>query len=429
MPITFSAWWLLPLVLPVLLLGEWLIARFRLLARFNIPVPVVGGLVVCVIMLLINLASRTPVNFATKVAAPWWTWVVAVEPEWLRDPARSLNLPFLVGFFTCLGLGATWRVVKAGSLQLLVFWGLSTALAVLQNLVGVGLANALGVSPLLGIMCGGVTLTGGHGTALGFAAEFQKAGLEAAAVIGVAAATFGVISGALVGGPVATRLIETRGLRSSDAPTGDPGGATGPDPEPTFLAQLRGLRSLGRRLLAAGLILAVCFKAGAWLGYALQKAGLLFPAYMGSMLVGVVFRNVHDALGLSWITSETIDRLGGVFLAVFLAMTMASLNLVDLAATAAPMLIILAAQVALMAAFAFWITFRMMGRDYDAAVMAAGQCGFGLGATSNAMATMLMIVQKHGPARRAFIIVPTTGALLIDVTNAFSITAFLNFFR
>lgn len=427
---TLSPWLVLLLAIPALLLGEWCVRRSAALRRFNIPAPVVGGLLVCVLALLINVTGVGRITFGSRVGEAWWTWLVTAEPEWATRPTRPINMPFMVGFFACVGLNATWALVRRGGGQLMLFWLVASIFAFLQNGLGIGLSALLGESPLLGVMCGSVTLTGGHSTAQAFAEDFAKAGLAGALVIGVASATFGLIVGALVGGPIATRLIEKYRLRSVDASS-----AAGLDTtavageEPGFFALAGTLARQGARFAAPLLILAICIKGGAWVGYTLQKAGMIFPVSMGGMLVGLIVRNLHDAFGLKWLDNDTVDGLGAVLLSLFLVITMAGLNLVELAATALPMLVILVAQIALMAVFALYVTFRVMGRDYDAAVMAAGHCGFGLGATSNAMATMLTVVQRHGPARRAFLIVPPTGALLIDITNAFTITAFLNWLR
>ncbi|MES2695742.1 MAG: sodium/glutamate symporter [Verrucomicrobiota bacterium] len=426
---TFSPWLVLFLAVPILLLGEWCVKRFAALRRFNIPAPVVGGLLVCLVVFGLNFSGLGKIVLGTRVNDGWWTWLVCAEPEWASRPMRPINTLFMVGFFSCVGLNATWSVVRSGGRQLVIFWVVASLFAVLQNVVGAGVSVAMGESPLLGMMCGSVTLSGGHSTAQAFAEPFQLAGLQGAAVIGVAAATFGLIAGALLGGPIATRLIEKHKLKSPEA--GATGGGGGPatsvavPEEPGFFVLLRALSREGFRLVATILVLFVCLKGGAWAAYLAQKAGVIFPVSMAGMLVGVIVRNAHDALGLKWLDSDVIDAMAALLLSIFLVITMAGLNLVELAATALPMFVILVVQIALMGVFAIYVTFRAMGRDYDAAVMAAGHCGFGLGATSNAMATMLAVVQRHGPARRAFLIVPPTGALLIDVTNGFMLTGIL----
>lgn len=422
-----SPWLVLLLAVPILLLGEACVRRAAFLRRFNIPAPVVGGLLVCVAVLVFNLAGLGKLSLGTSVSDPWWTWLVTAEPEWAARPGKSISMLPMVGFFVCVGLSASWSVVRRGGGQLVVFWIVASLFAVLQNVVGIGVAASLGQSSLLGVMCGSVTLTGGHSTAQAFAEPFAKAGLEGAAVIGVAAATFGLISGALLGGPVATRLIEKHGLRSKDAErgAGSPEAAAAAVEEPGFFTSLRALGREGSRLVVTIVVVLLCVKGGAWVGYALQKAELIFPVSMGGMLVGVIVRNAHDAFGLRWLDNDVIDLLGAVLLSFFLVIVMASLNLMQLRDVALPMFVILLVQIVLMGVFALYVTFRTMGRDYDAAVMAAGHCGFALGATSNAMATMLAVVQQHGPSRKAFLIVPPTGAMLIDVTNGFMLTGFL----
>lgn len=429
---TISPWLVLVLALPILLLGEWCVRRIEALRRFNIPAPVVGGLLVCAAVWVMNVTGVWIVSFGSRVSEPWWTWLVVAEPEWAARPARPINTLFMVGFFVCVGLSASWSVVKTGGVALVWFWLVASIFALVQNLVGAGVSLAMGESVLLGIMCGSVTLTGGHSTAQAFAEPFAQAGLQGAGVVGVAAATFGLIGGALLGGPIATRLIEKHklrgpGLGAKDVDTPEAVAVSGE--EPGFFAMIRALGRQGAKVIMPALIVLGCVKGGAWAGYLLQKAGLIFPVSMGGMLVGVVVRNVHDALGLRVLESDTIDLMGATLLSVFLVITMAGLNLVELASTAVPMLVILVVQIALMAIYAIVVTFRAMGRDYDAAVIAAGHCGFALGATSNAMATMLTVVHRHGASRKAFLIVPPVGALLIDVTNGFMLTGILNWLQ
>jgi glutamate:Na+ symporter, ESS family len=430
MTVSLSPWLLLALAIPVLFAGEAIRRRVPLLDRFNIPVPVIGGLLFSLLVLTLNLSGLATVSFRTGVTAGWWTWLVTPENEWASRPSRHVNLPFLVGFFTCIGLNATWEVLRRGSWQLLLFWTLATALAAVQTGVGVGVASLLGAEPLLGLICGSLSMTGGHGTALGFAPTLEQAGFAGAATIGAAAATFGLVCGGLLGGPVATRLIRRHALSSrTPAPSGSAASSTTRQADDGLVSQARALVGLGRTLLWPLLILAACIKLGAWVSHYLQAAGWVFPAYMGAMVIGLLVRNLLDLCGLRVLDSRAIDALGGVFLGIFLAMAMSGLNLIELAAAAGPMLVIVSLQVLLMALFATFVTFRLMGRDYDAAIMAGGHCGFGLGATPNAVANMDSLVRRFGEARRAFIIVPTTGAVLIDLSNSTLITAVINLLR
>lgn len=424
---TISAWFAVALAIPVLLLGEVLVKRIQFLSRFNIPSPVVGGLLFSLLILAGNVGHFFEAKFQTGVTAKWWTWLVTVEPDWVNAPSKNVNLPFLVAFFTCIGLNASWSLVKKGSAWVLVFLAISTVLAVVQNIIGVSLAKLMGESPLLGLVCGSLTLAGGIGTALGFAPELEKAGMSNAAVVSVAAATFGLVAGGLLGGPLGGWLIQRKKLKSDAAAEVHlEAGQTG---ESGIFQDFRTLFGYGKKFWLHLFVLLLCIKAGAWLGYLIQSSGITFPVYMGAMMLGLIIRNIVDLSGGRWIKSEIVDTLGSVTLGVFLAIAMMSLNLIDLANTALPMLVILIVQIIVMGLFALFITFPLMGRSFDAAVMAAGQCGFGLGATPNAVANMKTLVERFGPSPRAFLIVPIVGGFLIDFLNALNITVFLNLFK
>ncbi len=422
----FSPWLPLFLALPILLLGEWLVRRVSALSRFNIPAPVVGGLLVSLMVLVVNVAGPGGIKFTTSVTAPWWTWLVTIEPEWMRGPAKSVSFPLMAAFFTCVGLNATWLVVRKGSVQVITFLAVATVLAALQNAVGIGMALLLGVNPLLGIVCGSASMTGGHGTSLGFADVFARLGLQNAAVLGAAASTVGLVAGGLIGGPVGGYLIRRRRLNPDPAAVAELRPAvevsgTG------ILHDLRAVWALGRPVLVhVGLILA-CLKAGAWVSHFLvEMTQQAFSAQIGAMIVGVGLRNAVDLAGGRWIRSDVVDVLASISLGLFLAVAMMSLNLVELANTALPMLVILGVQVAMIVLFSVYVTFAVMGRDFDAAVMAGGHCGFGLGATPNAVANMKSLVERFGPAPRAFLVIPVVGAILIDFTNSLVITFFLD---
>jgi ESS family glutamate:Na+ symporter len=413
--------------IPALLGGEWLVRRFAVLARYNIPAPVVGGLLIALLALAANLANWGAPKFQTGVTAPWWTWLVTTEPEWLAGPEKNVNQPFLVAFFTCIGLNASWSLVKKGSGYALLFLGVTALLAVSQNLLGVVLAKMMGEAPLLGLVCGSLTLTGGIGTALGFAPELEQAGLGQAAVVSVAAATFGLVVGGLVSGPLGGWLIQRNQLKSAAAAgvhleAGHPGVSE-------IRTDLRNLWRRGKTGWGHLLLLFLCIKAGAWVSYFIQASGITFPIYMGAMILGLVVRNVADACGARWLKAEIVDTLGSVMLGLFLVIAMMSLNLIELAQSAVPMLVILGAQIVLMGLFGWFVTFPVLGRSYDAAVMVAGQSGFALGGTANAVASMRSLVANFGPSPRAFLIVPIVGGFLIDFINALNITVFLNLLK
>ncbi len=424
---SLSAWWTILLALPVLWLGELLARRVRVLGRFHIPPPVIGGLLVSLLVWAGNVTQLWTGRFETKITARWWTWLVTIEPQWWAAPAQGAHLPFLVMFFTCIGLNASWSLVKQGSLQVVRFLILAGALAVLQNVCGVALAQALGQSPLLGLVCGSVSMTGGHGTALGFAGDLEQAGLAGADVLGMAAATFGLVAGGLLGGPIGGGLIRRFGLKSTAPPHAhlEAGAAT----PAGILADFRALFQAGKVVWPNLLLLLGCVKLGAWVSWWIQMTGITFPIYMGAMLCGVTARNVLERAGGAWVRTEIIETLAAITLGIFLSMALMSLNLVELARAAGPMLVILSLQAGCMALFAWFVTYRGMGRGFEAAVMAGGHCGFGLGATPNAVANMKALVDKFGPAPRAFLVVPVVGAFLIDFVNALNITVFLNLLK
>jgi ESS family glutamate:Na+ symporter len=424
---TLSAWTLHALAVPALLAGEWLHRRFAVLPRFNVPVSVVGGLLIALFVLVLNTTGLAAVSFAAKVSTPWWTWLVTPEHEWIARPAKNFNLPLLVAFFTCVGLGAPVRVLRTGGRALLVLLGGATVLAIVQNAVGVAVAQLLHAPPLLGVVCGALTLVGGHGTALGFASRLEAAGFAAAATAGAAAATFGLVAGGLLAGPLAEWLLRGR-MKSSHHMASAPM-APASKPAANFFADVRALLGCGRAALGHAFVIAACIKAGAWASFALDRAGAPLPAYMGALLVGFALRGAHDAAGAQWLRPEIIARIAAVLLPLFLAVTLSALNLADLAAIAGPMLVILTVNTLVSLAFVAAVIWPLLGRDYEAGVMVAGLVGFGVGSTATAVAAMDAIVRRRGPAPRAFAIVPPTGGFLIDLTNAPVITAFINFLR
>lgn len=387
----------------VLFAGYGIRRRVGVLDRFNIPAPVVGGFIFAALALTARLTGVLRFEFDT-----------------------TLQAPFMIAFFTCIGLGASLGLLRVGGPQVVLFWLLASVLAVIQNGLGVGIAIAVGEHPFLGLLAGSITMTGGHGTGAAFGKlleeQYQFGG---AVTVALAAATFGLVSGGLIGGPVGTRLIAGRGLRpSTDAAPAEAGRFAHTALDEEIDTEPQGEAPTAYLLLRTLAIILVCMWAGGLLSGWLGRY-LTLPGYIGAMIVAAVVRNIADAAGAR-IAPRVIDDLGTIALSLFLAMALMSLKLWELLDLALPMLVILAAQVATMAAFAWWVTFRLMGRDYDAAVMAGGHCGFGLGATPNAVANMRSLVERFGPAPRAFLVVPMVGAFFIDFTNAIIITAYIN---
>jgi len=399
----------LALAAVVLFCGYGIRRRVSLLDRYNIPAPVVGGFLFAALSLTLRSWGLLAFEFNT-----------ALQP------------PLMIAFFTTIGLGASLGLLKVGGPQVLLFWLLASFVAVVQNVAGVGIAQLLGVDPLLGLIAGSITMTGGHGTGAAFGKLLEEQhGFSAGVTLAMAAATFGLVSGGLIGGPVATALIRRhRPLRT-------PG--TVPREAALAAAQLDALdeeidtEPVGPPATAFTLLKVITIILAAMWGGGLLSAWLgqymTLPAYIGAMVFAALVRNLSDVSGAVRIEQRTVDDLGTITLSLFLAMALMSLRLWELLDLALPMLVILAAQVSIMAAVAYFLTFRLMGRDYDAAVMAGGHCGFGLGATPNAVANMEAIAERFGPAPRAFLVVPMVGAFFIDFTNALIITGFIGMVR
>ena len=396
----------LALAAVILFIGYGIRRRIAVLDRYNIPAPVVGGFLFAALSLVARLQGWVAFEFDT-----------------------ALQTPLMIAFFTTIGLGASLALLKVGGPQVVLFWGLASLLAVCQNGVGVLLAKVLGVHPFLGLIAGSVTMTGGHGTGAAFGKLMEEQyQFPGAVTLAMAAATFGLVSGGLIGGPVGTRLIRTFGLKSSASRAEDEtrrqAEAMGVDSE--IDTEMVGEAPTAYRLLKAMTVVLVAM----WIGSLLSRwlgGSVTLPAYIWAMIVAAVIRNLDEYIGTVGLDQRIVDDLGTIALSLFLSMALMSLRLWELLDLAIPMLIILVVQVSMMAAFAYFITFRLMGRDYDAAVMAGGHCGFGLGATPNAVANMEALVERFGGAPRAFLVLPMVGAFFIDFTNALIITAYIKF--
>lgn len=371
-----------------------------LLDRYNIPAPVVGGLLVALLVLFAHDRGVTPFKLDT-----------------------SLQAPLMVAFFTTIGTNASLSLLRISGRQVALFLALASAFAVVQNLIGIGVASLFGLHPLFGVLAGSTTLTGGPATGLAFAPLFEQAGVAGAESVAIAAAMSGIICGGLIGGPVSTLLIQRHGLKHPAA-----GGADAL-PDPTVHEE-QGRISIGQRefnAIKGIVVILVAMWLGSWIGKGFGALGLTLPGYIGAMLVGAFVRNLDDRTGWLKLSLPTIDLIGNVCLALFLAVALMNLKLWELAGLALPLLLNLAVQVVVVAVFTCWVVYRLMGRDYDAAVMGGGFIGFMLGTTANAMAVMRTLVERYGIAPRAFLVAPLVGAFFIDFTNALIITGFLNF--
>ena len=391
----------------VLFLGHAVRRVAPVLSRYNVPAPVIGGLLVAVAVTAARAQGVTLVTFDTR-----------------------LQSPLMIAFFTTVGFGASLSLLKVGGPQVLVFTLLCSVLAVVQNVMGAGLAALLGQHPLFGVLNGSVTLTGGPATGLAFAPLFEKAGVPGASTVAVASAMAGIISGGLIGGPIGTLLVRRHRLANPRV-----SGHTDPpiaqqvveDQLPDAAAATpAGEDKESYALLKALVVILTAMWIGSVVSARLEAWGLTLPAYIGAMLVAAVIRNLDDATKIVGLSQRTIDDLGNVALSLFLVLALMTLRLWELAGLALPMIVILVFQVGLIAAVCFWPVFPWMGKDYDAAVMSGGLCGFMLGTTANAMANMEALVDRYGPAPRAFLVVPMVGAFFIDFINAVLITVCLN---
>ncbi|RON68083.1 sodium/glutamate symporter [Pseudomonas fluorescens] len=380
----------------VLLLGRGLIARVGFLRNYNIPEPVAGGLVVALVLLMLRTFD-IEIRFDT-----------------------SLQTPLMLAFFATIGLSADFASLKRGGRVVGIFLLAVTGLLVVQNALGIGLAKMLGLDPLMGLLTGSITLAGGHGTGAAWGTVFsEKYGLASASELAIASATFGLVLGGLIGGPVARLLIkrvQVPGCQPQETPR-LPKGFEQPNKERS-ITPFSFIETLA--------LIAVSLLAGNVLNGLLQGTAFELPTFVCVLFVGVVLRNGLSALGLYQVFEREVSVLGNVSLSLFLAIALMSLKLWDLAALALPIFIILAAQTLVMALFAIFVTFRVMGRNYDAAVLAAGHCGFGLGATPTAIANMQAVTQRFGPSQIAFLVVPMVGAFFIDIINVIVIKLYLS---
>jgi ESS family glutamate:Na+ symporter len=378
----------------VLAIGRGVLSRVSVLQQHSIPAAVVGGLIAAALAGALH-AAGTDLRFA-----------------------GGLQPGMMLAFFATVGLGADLRMLARGGPRLVRFAIAVLLMLVAQNLVGVLGARALGVDPAIGLLAGSITMAGGHGTGAAWGAKFADAfGIQAAPGIAIAAATFGLVAGGLVGGPVARRLVERL------AAQGRPLGAAGSAAHPADAAQAAGPMNADR-LTVTILLVAACMVVGGWIGERMADAPITLPPFVWTLLCGVALRNLLSVARMHEVDDRALELAGQVSLGLFLAIALMGLRLWEVAALAGPVLVIVVLQVLVVALLATFLTFRLVGADYEAAVLVGGQCGFGLGATPTAMANMQALTERFGHAPNAFVVVPVMGAFLIDLMNALVIGAF-----
>lgn len=378
----------------VLMLGAYLKSKIHFLEQFCIPAPVVGGLLFAIFTCICYVTGIAEFSF--------------------DDILREVCMVF---FFTSVGFQANLKVLKSGGKSLVVFLGLVILLIISQNLVAVGMSKVLGLSPLIGMCTGSIPMVGGHGTAGAFGPVLEDFNIDGATTICTAAATFGLICGSLIGGPLGKRLIEKKNLLETAIPEDD-----------SLLVEEEEKHERHTNMYPAAVFqLILAIGLGTIFSYFLTKTGMTFPIYIGAMIAAALFRNIGEYTGKFTIHMGEINDLGGISLSLFLGIAMITLKLWQLADLALPLFILLAVQVLLIAMFTYFIEFNIMGRDYDAAVLVAGTCGFGMGATPNAMANMQAICEKYTTSVKAYLLIPLVGSLFADFINSLVITFFINF--
>lgn len=382
----------------VLLLGRIVISKSKSLSYYNIPEPVVGGIIVAIILFCLNKFGNISFGFD-----------------------GSMKEPLLLAFYSSIGLSADFSSFKKGGKVLVGFLVIVSILLFLQNIVAVGAAMAMGQNPALGLLGGSITMSGGHGTGAAWADTFLKApyNFSAANEAAMAAATFGLVMGGIIGGPVATYLIKKHNLKQTQPQI--------KEDETVFEDPERERRITSITFVESLALIATCLFVGTQLAVWVNSFELktTLPTFVYCLLTGTILRNGLNFSGIHKVFDREISVLGNVSLSLFLAFTLMTLNLSQLAAIALPMTVILFLQVVMMIAFAVFVTFRFCGKDYDAAVLSAGHCGFGLGATPTAIANMQTVTAHHGMSHMAFIVVPLVGAFFIDLVNAIVISIFM----
>ncbi|HFK9536100.1 TPA: sodium/glutamate symporter [Acinetobacter baumannii] len=409
MEFVFNGFYTLISAVIVLLLGRILVNRIDFLKRYNIPEPVAGGLVAAVVSLLVHT---------------FWGYSIVFSSE--------LQTSFMLVFFASIGLSANFMKLKEGGTALVIFLICVASFIVVQNAVGMSLATLLGLDPLIGLIAGSITLTGGHGTAgaWGEILESQH-GIQGALALGMASATFGLIIGGVIGGPLAKLLINRYSLAQAKTNAEIQQRDTHVEQNSDDLAPFENPHQV--RLITADNAITTLGMFAACLAFAEFMTGFSkgtwfeLPTFVWALGGGVILRNILESVLKVDIFDRAIDVFGNASLSLYLAMALLSLKLWQLADLAGPLVVILGAQTLTMALYAAFVTFRVMGKNYDAAVLAAGHCGFGMGATPTAVANMQAITNMYGPSHKAFLIVPLCGAFFVDLINATVIQLMLKF--
>ncbi|MCC3869782.1 sodium/glutamate symporter [Terrisporobacter mayombei] len=386
------------LVSIVFYIGKYLRNKFSILSKYCIPPSVVGGFIFAIFVLILRTTSIATINLDT-----------------------TLQEIFMTAFFTSIGFTASFKILKQGGMKVVTFLGLAILLVVLQNTVGVTLASLFNLQPLLGLCTASIPMIGGHGTAGSFGPLLESMGVSGATTVSIASATFGLIMGSIIGGLVARNLIHNHKIKTVH----DENSKVPPDEVGDFNEENQNILCL-KKLMTGASFLFIAMGLGSIISDLIQNSGLTFPSYIGAMLAAAIIRNLYDFLGKEMVEKE-IETLGSLSLSFFLTMALMGLKLWQLFDLALPLMIMLFAQVILVGCFAYFITYRIMGKSYEAVVFASATCGFGMGATPNAIANMDELTNRYGFVHTPYFVVPIIGCLFIDFVNSAIITLFINF--
>lgn len=379
----------------VVYFGRFLKHKIHFIDKYNLPSPVIGGFIVAIALALLKSNGLFVLQFN-----------------------KAFEETLMIAFFASIGYSASIKLLKDGGRTVVFFLLLTVGGLLLQIVAGIGAAKLMGLPPLMGVLTGAVSLTGGPGTALAFGQAFESAGISGASAIGLTTAMGGILLGGLIGAPLATHLIHKRKLK-------DHSRALHFQAEETHTLNARTGKDLLYHFLAFALIMGLGTTLSAWI----NGQGITLPIYIGAMLIAALFRNIEDVRPILKIKMEWIEEIGSVALTLFIATAIMSLRLDELKNAALPILIFLGLQSLLVIATALGPAFWVAGRDYEGAIISAGYVGFMMGTTANAMANMSALSQKYGPAPKAFLVVPIVGACFIDFFNAAFVTLCLNYFK
>ncbi|MBC6003083.1 Glutamate permease [uncultured Clostridium sp.] len=384
----------------LLLFGNFLKRKIKLLEKFCIPGPVIGGLLFAIIIFILKTSNMLNISMDT-----------------------TLQSPFMIAFFTTIGLGASFNLLKKGGKLLIIYWILCGLLSIAQNLIGVIGAKITNINPLIGIMCGAVSMEGGHGAAASFGATIESLGVNGAITIGMAAATFGIMCGGLIGGPISRYLIDKYKLTPNENEINN-------NVSVEDVAGIKLSDSFNSNTMIVQIaVIASCMTVGSVVGtWFSSVTKIVLPGYVGAMFIAVIFRNINDRFKIIDLDLYSIDIISNICLGIFLTMALMTIKLWELSGLAGPMIVIVASQVIFIALYGVFIAFRVLGKDFDAAIMVSGMLGHGLGATPNALANINSVTSKYGNSTKAFLIVPLVGAFLIDLVAIPTIVTFINFF-